>query len=84
MSYLQKQMNLLRYDKRLLEINISKGNITQTEYDQHISELPDDTANTEKLVLESDSAAQSAPAQAPQQEQPVAIPQNTDPFGSGF
>ena len=55
---------------------------------EHIQNLPDDEANSEKLDLGKEEAATTAdnmngdshPAAT---EQP-AMPTNTDPFGSGF
>ena len=86
MSYLQKQMNFLRFDKRLLEINLKSGNITQSEYDQHIQALPDDEANAEKLELgkeEAESTMETMNGDSHPAGEP-AMPTNTDPFGSGF
>ena len=88
MSYLQKQMNFLRFDKRLLEINLKRGNITREEYDQHIQNLPDDEANSEKLELGKDEAESSLDTMNggshPADNEATQIPTNTDPFGSGF
>ncbi len=89
MSYLQNQMNALRYDKRLLEINLKNGTITQQQYDQFIIDLKDDTANATQLDLAAEAEesreamnGRNHPAE-PVVEQPVA-PTNNDPFGSGF
>ena len=89
MSYLQQQMNLLKFDKRLLEINLKNGTITQAEYDQHIQALNDDEANATKVDLGGDSSdaadsmnGGSHPADS-SSETPV-MPTNNDPFGSGF
>lgn len=90
MSYLQNQMNLLRFDKRLLEINLKNGNITQGEYDQHLIDLRDDTANSETLDLTPEDSSgsrdsmngNSHPASGASME--PTPPKNTDPFGSGF
>lgn len=93
MSYLQKQMDFLRFDRRLLEINLKNGTLSQTEYDQYLEKLSDSAGNAEKLELNDDSSdaaldslnggAQSA-AQPVQQETAATTPTNTDPFGSGF
>ncbi len=89
MSYLQKQMNFLRFDKRLLEINLKNGTLTQEEYNQYLNQLNDSAANAEKLEFteESDMADSlnggSHPAE-PQSTQPVSTPPSSDPFGSGF
>lgn len=87
MSYLQNQMNVLKFDKRLLEINLKSGAITQDEYKQHLNTLSDSSANAVKLDLATepeDSFSQvgnsSQNSEAPAND----IPTNTDPFGSGF
>lgn len=87
MSYLRKQMNFLRFDKRLLELNLKTGTITQQEYDQHIQSLQDMEGRSEKLRLSSDTkkeemngaATQNAEATAQVNTAPAA-----DPFGSGY
>lgn len=89
MSYLQQQMNFLKYDKRLLEINLKNGNITKEEYDQYLADLVDDETNATTVNLVSDSDNQvdsmnggSHPADPAADSQPM--PTNNDPFGSGF
>lgn len=90
MSYLQKQMNFLRFDKRLLEINLKSGNMTKEEYAQHIQNLPDDTNKSETIDLGKEEVesgfetmnGDSRPAETA--ATPAAMPTNTDPFGSGF
>ena len=91
MSYLQQQMNFLRFDKRLLEINLKKGTITEEEYQNHISNLQDDVDNSEKLDLASEAETEankssmngdSHPAEPVADATPA--PTNNDPFGSGF
>lgn len=93
MSYLQNQMNVLKFDKRLLEINLKSGTITQAEYDQHLAALADQEANSQKIDLGADSSTDSATnvaEEAPTQPQVDAVqqqptmPTNTDPFGAGF
>ena len=93
MSYLQQQIGLLRFDKRLLEINLKSGAITKEEYDQHLTNLSDDVNNSEKLDLTPEDSkvsretmnGDSHPAEVtdPIGQQPNP-PSNTDPFGSGF
>ena len=90
MSYLQNQMNVLKFDKRLLEINFKSGAITEDEYKQHLAALSDDEANAMALDLasEAEEAAKesmngSSPAGDGMGEQ-QSMPTNTDPFGSGF
>jgi hypothetical protein len=91
MSYLQKQMDLLRFDKRLLEINMKNGSLTQDQYNQYLSQLSDLENNAEKieLVEESDSSnesmnGESHPASSNEEQASAGTPPNTDPFGSGF
>jgi hypothetical protein len=88
MSYLEKQMQFLKYDKRLLEINLKNGTLTQADYDQHVTTLRDDASRSERMDLENDSEdrisrsmnGQNHAVAAPK---PVATP-SSDPFGSGY
>ena len=89
MSYLQQQMGFLKFDKRLLEINLKNGTITEAEYQQHIQALTDDEANATKVDLGGDSndAADSMNGgshPADQATETQSMPTNNDPFGSGF
>ena len=89
MSYLQQQMGFLKFDKRLLEINLKNGTITEAEYQQHLQALNDDVANSEKIDLggESNDAADSMNGgshPADTATEAPAMPANNDPFGSGF
>lgn len=93
MSYLRKQMQYLKFDRRLLEINMKSGTITEEEYKNHLSQLENDEAKSETINLEGDSAPSEDPStevQAPSTEvtppSPVApvTPTNSDPFGSGY
>lgn len=89
MSYLQNQMNILKFDKRLLEINLKNGTITEDDYKQFLANLKDDNDNAIKLDLATEADNQkeamngdSHPAETIQE--PTSMPTNTDPFGSGF
>ncbi len=89
MSYLQNQMNALRFDKRLLEMNLKSGIITREEYDQFVTDLKDDTGNATQLDLateaeESQNASQNETRTEEASSEPSQVPTNTDPFGSGF
>lgn len=93
MSYLQEQMKVLKFDKRLLEMNFKKGTINQDDYKNHINQLPDDVNNAEALSLDSDSDKQEEAAATPTEETagatdmhgaPSVSSTNTDPFGSGY
>ncbi|NQZ19670.1 MAG: hypothetical protein HRT44_10500 [Bdellovibrionales bacterium] len=65
MAYLQEQMEILKLDKRLLEINLKNGSLTEEAYKAHLAQLADLEAQSEKLVLEELSGGQSEP-EAPQ------------------
>lgn len=95
MAYLQEQMKILKFDKRMLEINLKNGSLTEADYKSYLSQLRDMEANSEKLVLEEGAAAPEAPTPAPVSNNPfgesvetnttpVNTPPNSDPFGSGF
>lgn len=85
MAYLQEQMKILKYDKRLLEINLKSGSITQDEYNKYLAQLSDMQNASEKLVLDEsnhDDFNGSGPSQA--EPKPSMTPPSSDPFGSGF
>ena len=98
-AYLQEQMEILRFDKRMLEINLKNGSLTETDYNTHLAKLNDMEAMSEKLVLDDSSSAATAsepmpepapvvnnnPFEATTAEASVSnTPTNNDPFGSGF
>lgn len=49
---LNKSLENLKFDKRLVELNLKLGRVTQQELDQKNKELPDLEAQSEKLNLE--------------------------------
>jgi hypothetical protein len=49
---LNKAIENLKFDKRLVELNLKLGRVTQQELDQKSKELPDLEAQSEKLNLE--------------------------------
>ncbi len=49
---LNKAIENLKFDKRLNELNLKLGRVTQQELDQKSKELPDLEAQSEKLNLE--------------------------------
>ena len=49
---LNKAVENLKFDKRLLELNLSLGRLTQTEYNQHLKNLTDLEADSLKVDLE--------------------------------
>ena len=92
MSYQQQQMQFLKFDKRLLEINLKNGSITEEEYKQHLAALNDDVANSEALSLDRETAeaadtmtetVQATETMEAPVQQPT-TPTNSDPFGSGY
>ena len=52
MSYLQEQMKLLKFDKRLIEINFKNGSVNQETYKKYLENLEDQADKVEKLNLE--------------------------------
>lgn len=52
---LNKAVENLKFDKRILEINLRLGRLTQDEYNQHLSGLADLEADSSKVDLEEDS-----------------------------
>ena len=90
MSYLQNQMNVLKFDKRLLEMNLKNGTISESEYNQHLSALADVEKNATKLDLaaEADDAMREklngSHGSGGSQKISSSMPANNDPFGSGF
>lgn len=49
---LNKAVENLKFDSRLLDINLRLGRITQAEYDQHINALADLESDSLKIDLE--------------------------------
>lgn len=49
---LNKALETLKLDKRLLELNLKQGRITKEEYDQAQNALPDLQDQCEKLDIE--------------------------------
>ncbi|MBN2344159.1 MAG: hypothetical protein JXX29_08815 [Deltaproteobacteria bacterium] len=43
-------------DKRVIERNLNKGLVTQTEVDEYLSNLPDMESKSELLVLDTDDS----------------------------
>lgn len=57
---LDKALKNNKYDKRLVEIHISRGIISREEYEKHLKELPDLSHNVETVgVSEADQADDS-------------------------
>ncbi len=53
---LNKALEDLKFDKRLTELNLRLGRITQEEVDKQISALEDLESQVEKLDLESEKS----------------------------
>ena len=49
---LNKALLNLKFDKRLLELNMKMGRVTQEEMDKNSESLPDLEAQSEKLDIE--------------------------------
>ncbi len=49
---LNKALENLKFDKRLEELNIKMGRLTQAEVDKQTASLPDLEAQSEKLDIE--------------------------------
>lgn len=49
---LNKAVENLKFDSRLLDINLRLGRLTQAEYDQHIKALADLESDALKIDLE--------------------------------
>ncbi len=49
---LNKAYEKMKYDRRLLDLNLRLGQITQEEYDKFVNSLPDVADNSEKINIE--------------------------------
>lgn len=49
---LNKAVENLKFDMRLLDLNLRLGRLTQAEYDQHIRSLVDLESDSQKIDLE--------------------------------
>ena len=52
---LYKAMQNLKYDTRMTEMNITKGEISKTEWQQYLDKLPDMAHNIEVISMEQDA-----------------------------
>jgi hypothetical protein len=50
-----RQKDLIKFDSRMTEYNLTHGILTQEELDKHLKELPDLANETLPLTLEDDS-----------------------------
>lgn len=47
-----RQDELIKFDSRMIEFNLSRGIITKEEYDKYLASLPDLTATTVPFTIE--------------------------------
>lgn len=52
---LNKAVENLKFDKRLLDLNLRLGRLTEAEYNEHIKQLADLEADSLKLDIENKS-----------------------------
>lgn len=53
---LNKNAENMKYDKRLLDINLKLGLLTKDEYEQHLKSLKDVEADSEKIEIDEKSS----------------------------
>ena len=86
MAYLQEQMKLLKFDKRLLEINLKSGALSEADYNSYLNQLKDLTNQSEKLVLDDSNSddRDNLDSYGAKESPAPSTPPSSDPFGSGF
>ena len=55
---LKKEIENLKFDKRMIDWNISRNLLTQDELKKHLSELPDSSHNLASIELNEEVAEQ--------------------------
>lgn len=50
---LDKAIREFKFDKRLIELRLKNGEVTQEEYNKYMQSLPDLSAECEKIDIES-------------------------------
>ncbi|MBX3019039.1 MAG: hypothetical protein KF767_14220 [Bdellovibrionaceae bacterium] len=50
-----RQDELIKFDSRMIDWNLSRGIITKEEYEKHLASLPDLSAQAEKIELDETS-----------------------------
>ena len=83
MAYLQEQMEILKFDKRLLEINLKNGSITNEQYKQFLSQLEDVESQSEKINLD-DSSAPAAQEEAVVTTEPATSAADPNPYNNPY
>lgn len=48
-------MQNLKYDTRMAEMNLTKGDLTPADWKQHLEKLPDMSHNVETISMDKDS-----------------------------
>jgi hypothetical protein len=48
---LGKEIEKLKFDKRLLDANVARGTVSKADKEKHLKELPDLSSNVENLGL---------------------------------
>ncbi len=54
---LNKNAENMKYDNRLLDINLKLGLLTKEEYEQHLKSLKDVEAESEKIDIEEQNSS---------------------------
>ncbi len=54
MAYIHDQMQKLKFDNRMVNINLKRGTLTEEELKQHRDGQPDESAKVERFNLEED------------------------------
>ncbi len=55
---LKKEIENLKFDKRMIDWNLSRNQLTQDELKKHLSELPDSAHNLASIELNEEVAEQ--------------------------
>lgn len=56
MSTLANAMKKLKFDKRMVDYNISRGEVTKEEWEKFLNSLPDSGSNAGPVEIENSSA----------------------------
>lgn len=54
---LYKEIEKLKFDKRLTDWHVSHGKISRADFEKHLASLPDSATNVESLRLTEEAAA---------------------------
>lgn len=57
---LDKSMKSLKFDRRMMEMNVAKGELTKEEIKKHLESLPDLAAKIEVINLGDDKSRQDS------------------------